>query len=249
MKSNIKDKNSIIYGFHSVKEALNTATPFDKILFRKGIKSEAFTEIFQEIREKGIPYQFVPKQKLDNITRKNHQGVIAFIAPVEIQRIEDILPGLFEQGKNPFLMILDKITDVRNFGAITRTAKCAGVDAIIVPEKNSAGINKDAVKTSAGALLKVPICRTKDLIQSAQYIKDSGLQLVATNEDSKFEYYNVDYTKPTALIMGAEDTGVSMKILQLADSTVKIPMSGEIGSLNVSVAAGIMMYEVVKQRR
>ncbi|MFP3861094.1 MAG: 23S rRNA (guanosine(2251)-2'-O)-methyltransferase RlmB [Bacteroidales bacterium] len=249
MKSNTKDKNSIIYGFHSVQEAINTGTPFDKILFRKGIKSETFSEIFQEIREKGIPYQFVPQQKLDSITRKNHQGVIAFIAPVEIQKIEDILPGLFEQGKNPFLMILDKVTDVRNFGAITRTAECAGVDAIVVPAKNSAGINEDAVKTSAGALLKVPICRTIDLTRTAQYIKDSGIQLVATNEDSKSEYYNVDYIKPTALIMGAEDTGVSGQLLQLADSIVKIPMAGEIGSLNVSVAAGIMMYEVVKQRR
>ncbi|MFO8235431.1 MAG: 23S rRNA (guanosine(2251)-2'-O)-methyltransferase RlmB [Bacteroidales bacterium] len=249
MREGRKEKHSFIYGFHSVLEAMDSGKTFDKILFRKGIKSEVFSDVFQRIRELGIPYQFVPSQKLDGITRKNHQGIIAFVSPIEIQFIEDILPGLFEQGKTPFLLLLDKVTDVRNFGAITRTAECAGVDAILVPAKHSAGINQDAVKTSAGALLRVPVCRRESMTEAAEYIKNSGVQLVATTEHSDKNYYDVDYNKPTALIMGAEDTGISDKILHLADHNVKIPMAGEIESLNVSVAAGIMMFEVVKQRR
>jgi 23S rRNA (guanosine2251-2'-O)-methyltransferase len=245
---NSKNKDNFISGFHSVLETLDSGKTIDKILFRKGLKSEQFHELFQLIRERGIPYQFVPQQKLDRITRKNHQGVIAFISPIAFQNVEDILPGLFEAGKNPLLMILDRITDVRNFGAIARTAECAGVDAILVPARNSASINHDAIKTSAGALLKIPVCRTDNLTDSAKYIQNSGIQLVGATEKSEAAYYQIDYSQPTAIIMGAEDKGISDELLKLCNFTAKIPISGEIDSLNVSVAAGIIMYEAVKQR-
>ncbi len=243
-----KNKETFVYGFHSILEAIDSGKSIDKILFRKGLKGELFHKLFHQIREVGIPYQFVPVQKLNKITGKNHQGAIAFIAPISFQNSEDIIPALFESGKNPFILILDRITDIRNFGAIARTAECAGVDAILIPERNSASINQDAVKTSAGALLKIPVCRTQNLEKTAKYIQNSGIQLVASTEKSETTYYNVSYSKPTAIIMGSEDTGISDDLLQIANFNAKIPLSGEIESLNVSVAAGIMMYEVVKQR-
>jgi len=174
--------------------------------------------------------------------------VVAFISPIEFQNLENILPALFEKGMNPFFVVLDKITDVRNFGAITRTAECAGVDAIIIPEKGSAQISADAVKTSAGALLKIPVCRVKNLSKTLKFLQESGIQLVAATEKAKENYYSTNFTAPTALVMGSEDTGVDMEILKVADKMVKIPIMGDIDSLNVSVAAGILMYEVVKQR-
>jgi len=243
-----KNKESFIYGFHSALEAIDSGKPIEKIFFRKGLTSELFHTLFQQVREQGIPYQFVPSQKLDRITGKNHQGVIAYIAPIDFQNIDDVLPGLYEKGINPFIIILDGVTDVRNFGAVARTAECAGIDAILVPAKNSARINQDAIKTSAGALLKIPVCRTFDLADSVKYLKNSGIQLVAVTEKSKTNYDQLDYSKPTALLMGSEDTGIADKLLQLSNFTAKIPLKGEIESLNVSVAAGIMMFEVVKHR-
>jgi 23S rRNA (guanosine2251-2'-O)-methyltransferase len=244
----MNNKDTIIYGFHSVEEALSSGKSIEKILFRKGLKNESFHDLFKVIREEGIPYQFVPSQKLDRITGKNHQGVIAFIAPIEFQKIEDILPMLYEQGETPFFLILDKITDVRNFGAIARTAECAGVHAILMPIKNSAKINQDAVKTSAGALMKIPVCRSSSLTDSAKYLKDSGVQVVSVTEKSDKPYHSLDYSKPTALVLGAEDIGIEEKLLQISNFTAQIPLKGEIESLNVSVAAGILMFEVVKQR-
>jgi 23S rRNA (guanosine2251-2'-O)-methyltransferase len=179
---------------------------------------------------------------------KNHQGVLAFISPIEFQNIENILPSLYEAGKNPLFIILDKVTDVRNFGAITRTAECANVDAIIIPEKGSAQISGDAVKTSAGALLKVPVCRVKNLLQTVKFLQESGIQIVAATEKASDLYYKTDFSIPTAILMGAEDKGVDMEYLRIADQMVKIPILGEIESLNVSVAASIIIYEAVKQR-
>ncbi len=241
-------QENYIYGFHSIIETIKAGKPIDKIFLRKGLSNELFNDLFQLIRETGIPYQFVPQQKLDRITKKNHQGAIAFLAPIEFHNIEDLLPTLFEQGKNPFILILDKITDVRNFGAITRSAECAGVHTILIPQKNSASINEDAIKTSAGALSKIPVCRTPSLEQTAKYLKNSGIKLVAASEKASNNHFQIDYTSPTAIIMGAEDTGISKKLLEVSDIWAKIPLSGDIESLNVSVATGVFLFEVVRQR-
>lgn len=242
-------KENFIYGFRAILETIKSGRPIDKIFLRKGLNNELFSELFQVIRETGIPYQFVPQQKLDRITKKNHQGAIAFISPVEIHNIEDVLPQLYEQGETPFLLILDRITDVRNFGAIARSAECAGVHAILIPHKNSASINEDAVKTSAGALSKIKVCRTPSLEQTAKFLKSSGIQLVAASEKASKEHFQIDFTLPTAIIMGSEDKGISNKLLDVTDSLAKIPLLGEIASLNVSVATGVFLFEVVRQRR
>jgi 23S rRNA (guanosine2251-2'-O)-methyltransferase len=241
-------KENYIYGFRAIIETIKTGKPVDKILLRKGLNNELFNELFQIIRETGIPYQFVPQQKLDRITKKNHQGAIAFISPVEFHNIEEVLPQIFEQGKNPYLLILDRITDVRNFGAITRSAECAGVHAIIIPHKNSASINEDAIKTSAGALSRIKICRTASLEQTAKHLKSSGIQIVAASEKASKEHFQIDFTLPSAIVMGSEDKGISKKLLEVADTLAKIPLLGEIASLNVSVATGIFLFEVVRQR-
>lgn len=245
----MKENNeNYIYGFHSIIETIKAGKPIDKIFLRKGLKNELFAELFQIIREMGIPYQFVPQQKLDRITKKKHQGVIAFLSPIEFHNIEEVLPAIFEKGKNPFILILDRITDVRNFGAITRSAECAGVHAILIPQKNSASINEDSIKTSAGALSRIPVCRTQSLEQTAKHLKDSGIKLVAATEKASNNHFQIDYTPPTAIIMGSEDKGISKKLLETSDVWAKIPLSGDIESLNVSVATGVFLFEVVRQR-
>jgi 23S rRNA (guanosine2251-2'-O)-methyltransferase len=190
----------------------------------------------------------VPLEKINRLTRKNHQGVFAFISPIDFHNIEDIIPALFEEGKNPLILVLDRITDVRNFGAIARTAECAGVDTILIPEQNAAAINADAIKTSAGALHKVTVCRTWNLKLALQYLKDSGIQLIGCTEKTQDNMYKPDYTPPTAIIMGSEEDGVSPEFLKMCDARAKIPMSGKIASLNVSVATGVILYEAIRQR-
>ena len=242
------DKNDFIFGIRAVIEAINAGKTIDKLLIKSGLKGELFYELITLVKEMQIPFQYVPNERINRVTMKNHQGVLAFISPIEFQSIENILPDLYEKGKNPFFLILDKVTDVRNFGAITRTAECAGVDAIIIPEKNSAKISGDAVKTSAGALLKVPVCRVKSLSKTIKFLQESGIQIVAATEKASEMYYQTDFSIPIAILMGAEDKGVDMEYLRVADKMVKIPILGDIESLNVSVAASILIYEAVKQR-
>jgi len=244
----MKENKDFIFGIRAVIEAIRSGKQIDKLMIRSGLKGELIYELMGLVKEFNIPVQYVPNERINRVTMKNHQGVVAFISPIEFQNLENILPALFEKGMNPFFVVLDKITDVRNFGAITRTAECAGVDAIIIPEKGSAQISADAVKTSAGALLKIPVCRVKNLSKTLKFLQESGIQLVAATEKAKENYYSTNFTAPTALVMGSEDTGVDMEILKVADKMVKIPIMGDIDSLNVSVAAGILMYEVVKQR-
>jgi 23S rRNA (guanosine2251-2'-O)-methyltransferase len=243
-----KDKPSYIYGVRPVKEAIEAGRSVDKVLIKDGLKNELFREFFAAVRNHDIPYQFVPQRKLDKITPKNHQGVIAFLAPVDFQHIENVLPGLFEQGKVPFLLLLDRLTDVRNFGAIVRTAECAGVDAIVVTQKHFARIGDDAVKTSAGAIFKIPVCRSPDLTYVIDYLRKSGIQVVAVTEKTEKYYYDLNFKVPIALVMGSEDQGISSGVIKRCDEMVKIPLAGGIESLNVSVAAGIILYEVVRQR-
>lgn len=238
----------MIYGIHPVMQALEAGKEIDKVLIQLGLRVEHFRELIQMLESREIPYQTVPIQKLNRVTGKNHQGIIAFISPVEYMDIEKLLPIIFEQGQNPFLLILDRITDVRNFGALARTAECAGVHAIIIPSRGAAQINEDAVKTSSGALMNIPVCRSANLKNTFRFLHDSGLQIVAVTEKAKSDYYNSDLTLPTALVMGSEEDGISEAYLKLCDKLVRIPLLGEVMSLNVSVAGGVLMYEVVKQR-
>ena len=238
----------MIFGIRAVIEAINSGKEIDKVLLQKGERGDLFKEAFDLIRQHEIPFQYVPVEKLNRITRKNHQGVIAFVSPVTFYDLENYLPTLFEEGKNPVILVLDQVTDVRNFGAIVRTAECAGVDAVLVPDKGAARINADAVKTSAGALHLVPVCRTKDLKKSILYLQQSGLKIIAATEKSSENYIKTDYSGPVAIVMGSEEFGIDRQILDMADDRVQIPILGKIQSLNVSVAAGLLVYEVVRQR-
>ncbi len=240
--------NSHIFGIRPVIEAIKEGKEIDKILVKNGLQGELYSELFALIKQKNLVYQYVPIEKLDRITRKNHQGIIAYLAEATYYDIEQIVPFLFEQGKTPVLLVLDSITDVRNFGAIARTVECAGIHAIVIPESNSVSINADAVKTSAGALLKIPVCRQKSLKTAVHFMKNSGIQIVAATEKTSDNYTKADFTTPVAIVMGSEDQGINSEILKLADHKVKIPILGTIESLNVSVAAGVLMYEVVRQR-
>ena len=242
------EKNEMIFGIRAVIEAVEAGKEIDKILVKKDLQGDLAKELFDLIKGRGFFVQRVPVERLNRITRKNHQGVIAFISAVSYQRLGDIIPSLFEEWKVPFIVLLDGITDVRNFGAIARTCECTGVDAIVLPERGSVSVNADAVKTSAGALLHIPVCRERSIHSAIRYLKDSGIKVVAASEKAVMNYTRVDYTVPVAVVMGAEDTGVDADNLRLCDEMVAIPQVGNIGSLNVSVAAGVMMYEVVRQR-
>ncbi len=238
-----------IFGIHAVLEALKSGKTIDKIQINRELRSEALTEIRQLAKARKIQVQPVPLNKINRITRKNHQGVIALMSPIEFYSIENILPEIFERGEVPFIILLDGVTDVRNFGAIVRTAECVGVHAIVIPEKGAARVNADAMKTSAGALNRVPICKAKVLPGVVKYLQMSGLTVVGITEKGSDSIYTPDFQKPTALVMGSEETGISNQILKRADFLCRIPMLGEIASLNVSVAAGIGMYEVLRQRQ
>ncbi|MDD5508422.1 MAG: 23S rRNA (guanosine(2251)-2'-O)-methyltransferase RlmB [Bacteroidales bacterium] len=240
---------SYIYGLRPVIEAIEAGKEIEKLLIQKGLHGELFAELMKRVSDRQIPCQTVPQVKLNQYPVRNHQGVIAFISPISYYSVEDIIPGLYEQGKVPVILILDGLTDVRNVGAIARTAECAGVDALLIPSRGFAQINADAVKTSAGALARIPVCRTFNLFRTCQYLRNSGLQLVACTEKGVECYHQVSYLLPTAIVIGSEDTGISRDILKLADRLVRIPILGEIQSLNVSVATGVILYELVRQRQ
>ena len=241
-------ENEMVFGIRAVIEAIQADKEIDKILVKRELQGDLSRELFEVLKGRDIPVQRVPAERLDRLTRKNHQGVVAFISSVTYQKTEDLVPFLFEEGKNPIFVMLDGITDVRNFGAIARTCECAAVDAVIIPARGSVSVNADAMKTSAGALHTLPVCREQSLKSTLQYLKDSGFRIVAATEKGDYDYTKGDYTGPMCIIMGAEDTGVSYENLALCDEWVKIPMLGSIESLNVSVAAGILIYEAVKQR-
>lgn len=242
------EKSDYIFGIRAVIEAIEAGKEIDKILVKKDLQGELAQELFAAARSVGAPVQRVPIERINRITRKNHQGVVAFLSAVEYYTLEALVPALYERGEVPFVVLLDGITDVRNFGAIARTCDCVGAHAIVIPARGSVSVNADAVKTSAGALHTLPVCRERSLQEAVRYLHDSGFTIVAASEKSHKNYTQVDYTAPTAIVMGAEDTGVSPAVLRYCDEMVAIPMRGNIGSLNVSVAAGVMMYEVARQR-
>ena len=243
----MKEKE-MMFGIRAIIEAIEAGKEIDKVIVKRELQGDLSKELFALLKSRDIAVQRVPNERLDRFTRKNHQGVIAFLSAITYEHIEDIIPFLYEQGKDPFILVLDGITDVRNFGAIARTCEVAGVDAIVIPAKGSVTVNADAIKTSAGALLKIPVCKEQSLTNAIQFLKNSGIKVVAATERGADDYTSVDYSGPIAFVMGAEDTGVSNDNLRIADNLVKIPQFGTIGSLNVSVAAGVLIYEVIRQK-
>jgi len=241
-------KNIMIFGTRAIIEGVRAGKDIDKVFLKKGGKNELLNELINHLREQEIPFQFVPEQKLNRITRKNHQGAIAMISPVTFQKVEDIIPQIYEKGEMPFFIILDGVSDVRNFGAIARTAECAGVHALIIPSKGSAQINADAMKTSAGALHSLPVCRESSLLKTVQLLQNSGIKIVAATEKTQNTLFNSDLNGPVCIVMGAEDTGISNDIIKHADILAQLPIKGKIESLNVSVATGVFVYEALRQR-
>lgn len=244
----LMEEDNLIFGTRAVIEALNAGKDIEKILVQKGLSNELYSQLRQALRGQTVPIQFVPPEKLKRITDKNHQGVVAYLTEITYYDTEELLTKVFEKGRIPLVLVLDRITDVRNFGAIARGAECAGVDFIIIPSRGAAQINGDAIKTSAGALHRMKVCREDNLKVTIEFLKESGLQIIACHEKTDKMIYDADFTKPTAVIMGSEENGISNEYLKRSDMQVKIPMVGQIASLNVSVATGIVLFEAVKQR-
>lgn len=238
-----------IFGLRPIIEAIQAGKEIDTLFIQKGLKNELFQELWQLVRSHKVNYKHVPLEKLNRLTRKNHQGVFAFISPINFHKTDNIIQDVFERGETPLFLILDRVTDVRNFGAIVRTAECSGAQAVVVPEKGSAAINGDALKTSAGALHNIAICREFNLKATIEYLKNCGLQIIGCTEKTEDMIYQRDFTIPTAIIIGSEEDGISTEYLKLCDYKAKIPMNGTIGSLNVSVSAGVILYEAVRQRQ
>lgn len=245
-----KYKQECIFGIRAVIEAIQQEKEIDKVMLKQGIKGELFQVLFSLLKERDIPFQYVPDEVFRPFADRNHQGVLAEVSPVPYQDIHEVIEGVKAIGRVPFILILDRITDVRNFGAIARTAECAGVDAIVIPNKNSAKISSDAIKTSAGALYHIPVCRVLNLKKLVRELKfRQCMQVYAATEKAEKYYTEADMKIPLAIVMGAEDKGIDEGILNLVTEQVRIPMSGNIESLNVSAAAAVMIYEVVRQRR
>ncbi|WP_185861508.1 23S rRNA (guanosine(2251)-2'-O)-methyltransferase RlmB [Blattabacterium cuenoti] len=244
-------KLEIVYGIHPLIEAIIANQTIKKIFSQRGLKqvSNAYKKLISLSKEKYIPIEIVSKQKFYQFKNKNHQGVFAILSPIKTYHIQDLLPIFYEKGKNPLLIILDRITDVRNFGSIIRTAACAGADAIIIPKKDTAMIGSDSIKTSSGALFKIPICQEKNILNTIEFLKNSGLKIVSATEKSNIYWYNIDFSGPIALILGNEEKGISSKYLKNSYEKAKIPAKKGISSLNVSVACGVILYEILRQRK
>lgn len=242
-----KTAEDILFGVRSVIEAVKADREINKILIQKGMNKELFSELKDALAGKNYQLQFVPVQKLDSAVEGNHQGVVAYVSPIEYQEIEPLVEAMLEQGKKPLVLVLDRITDVRNFGAIARTAECQGVDAILIPAKGSALVTPDAVKTSAGALNRIPVCKTPSLKESLFYMQQLGMRVVACTEKSNIPLYEVNLRGAVAIVLGSEEDGITSDLLNLSDIKAKIPMKGEIASLNVGVSAGMILYEKTRQ--
>lgn len=242
------ERSDYIFGIRPILEAIEANKSIDKILIRRELNGDLVKEVINKAKEYNIPLQKVPNEKLNRITMKNHQGVIAIVCPVRYFNLDNLLASLYEEGKTPYGVVLDGVTDARNFGAIARSAECSGADFIIIPERGSASVTSDAVRASAGALFHIPVCREKDLLKALKSLQENGYKIIGASEKSHKNYTEIDYTMPVAIVMGAEDTGLSNEVLKKCDELGAIPIIGKVGSLNVSVACGIMLYEVVRQR-
>ena len=235
----------MIYGLRPVIEAVASGAQMERVLVQNGLNSSLMGELRTALKEHDIPFQYVPVERLNKMTTGNHQGVVAVIAAVKYHSFMELVETL---GDNALVVLLDRVTDVRNIGAIARTAECTGVSALVVPDHGSAALNEDAVKTSSGALLRLPVCREQNLKTMVNLAKQYGYQVVASTEKGAVHYRKVDFRRPTVLIMGNEETGISSELLKMSDVRAKLPVVGEVSSLNVSVAAGVMLYEALEQR-
>ena len=242
------NKQDIIFGTRPVLEAIKSGKSIEKLFVQKNLSKEIFNEIKRNLNNRTVNISFVPKEKLNRITKKNHQGIICYVSPIIYQPPNEIIQRCYESGKDPIILILDRITDTRNFGAITRVAEASGVDAIIIPEKESALITSEAVKSSAGAINYVPICKVKSLKKVAQNLKDSGLKIIACTEKSEVDIYSINYKGPICIILGSEKNGISQNLIDISHEKVKIPMLGKIDSLNVSSSSAVILYELIRQR-
>lgn len=239
----------MIYGTRAVIEAIIAGKEIERVLIQSGLNNDLTRELINVAKEYKTLVVFVPKEKLKRLTSKNHQGVICFLSSVSYASLDNIIDRTYSEGREPFLLMVDRITDVRNFGAIVRTAECAGVDGIVIPDKGNAPLSSDAMKTSAGALNHVPVCREKDLKKTIRFLQENGIRVVACTEKGTKDIYDTPLTGPLALIFGSEENGIDDELLRTADDLAKIPMKGKINSLNVGVAAGIAVYEAVRQNR
>ena len=241
------EKNTEIYGIRAVIEAINSSKDIDKIFIQTGLKGKLIGQLESLIRKNKINFSYVPTQKLDRLSKKNHQGVIARIAPIKFYSI-DSFSEVLEKSNNPFVLILDQINDVRNFGAIIRTAEISGVDGIIIQNSSSAPVNSDTIKTSAGAIFNIPICKVNHIKDAIYHLQSMNISIISASEKSEKNIYDIDLKGPLAIIMGSEQKGINKSVINLSNESVKLPMYGKIESLNVSVACGIFLYEVVRQR-
>mgnify|MGYP001444088384 FL=1 len=241
------EKNTEIYGIRAVIEAINSSKDIDKVFIQTGLKGKLIGQLESLIRKNKINFSYVPTQKLDRLSKKNHQGVIARIAPIKFYNI-DSFSDVLEKSNNPFVLILDQISDVRNFGAIIRTAEISGVDGIIIQNSSSAPVNSDTIKTSAGAIFNIPICKVNHIKDAIYHLQSMNISIISASEKSEKNIYDVDLKVPLAIIMGSEQKGINKSVINLSNESVKLPMYGKIESLNVSVACGIFLYEVVRQR-
>lgn len=244
-----KDKKQLIFGRHPVVDAIKTGTPIDKLLLQQGIRGDFEREIRHLSKLFNIPVQVVPKERMNKFTRSNHQGIIGFLSLLTYYKLEDVLPTIYEKSETPLILILDGITDVRNFGAIARSAELCGVQTIVIPKKGNAQISSEAIKTSAGALANIPICREHSLVNTIDLLTLNGITTYASSLQATKMVYDADFTQPTAIVMGSEGKGVSKAILQKVEEHFLIPQIGTSNSFNVSVATGIILYEAIRQRR
>ncbi|MFA5444069.1 MAG: 23S rRNA (guanosine(2251)-2'-O)-methyltransferase RlmB [Bacteroidales bacterium] len=238
-----------IYGIHPVREALTGNKKLEKIMVRKGMESPAAVEITELARTRNVPVQYVPQEKLNHLSgNRNHQGIVAVLAQLDYISLEEAAQAASAKSKYPTVLLLDGVSDVRNFGAIARTCECAGVGALILPAKGGAAVNQDAIKTSAGALLRIPACKVPNLKTALYFLKEMDYTITGTVAGLDRSIYDADFCQPTAIVMGAEGKGISDSVLQLCDQLVSIPQLGEIGSLNVSAATAVVLFEAVRQR-
>lgn len=237
----------LVFGVHPVMEAIDSGKEIEKVFLKRGSNNSALIELKSKMKKLRVPFQEVPQEKLARLTRKNHQGVVALLSPIEYQDIDAVVSQLIESGKEPLVLVLDRVSDVGNFGAICRSAECAGVDAILIPTKGSAQINSFAVKSSAGAIFNVPICRTGHILSEVRNLSESGLRVVAISEKGNETIYESKLSGPLAIIMGSEEDGIGDGLMEIAQEHLSIPMAGNTGSLNVSVATGITLFERMRQ--
>jgi len=242
------EKSETIFGTRAVIEAIRAKREIEKVFIQAGLNNDLIKELINIAKANQVPFTFIPQQKLNRLSSKNHQGVVCVLSAVQYVSLENIVDKLYSEGKEPFILIIDRVTDVRNFGAMARTAECAGINAIVIGDKGNAPITGDAMKTSAGALSHLPVCRVKDMKKTFRFLKDNGIRIVACTEKAEQLMYDIDLNSPLALVLGSEEDGISPELLKDADHLARIPLSGNIGSLNVSVAAGICMYEAIRQK-